>query len=76
MEAASNRNITVHGVRSTFRDWAGETTAFAREDIEMALAHTITSKAQRAYRRGRALEKRRELMQAWATYCCSAAKTV
>lgn len=60
--------ITVHGFRSTFRDWAGERTSFAREDIEMALAHTIESKAERAYRRGRALEKRRELMNAWADF--------
>lgn len=62
-------DITVHGFRSTFRDWAGETTSFAREVVEMALAHTIESKAERAYRRGRSLEKRRELMEAWAVYC-------
>lgn len=61
--------ITVHGFRSSFRDWAGEETAFERETIEMALAHTIESKAERAYRRGRALAKRRELMVAWAAYC-------
>ena len=61
--------VTVHGFRSTFRDWAGELTSFAREDVEMALAHTIESKAERAYRRGRALEKRRELMTAWADFC-------
>lgn len=61
--------ITVHGFRSTFRDWAGETTKFAREDIEMALAHTVGSKAERAYRRGRALGKRRDLMAAWSAYC-------
>lgn len=62
-------SITVHGFRSTFRDWAGEMTSFPREDIEMALAHTIGSKAERAYRRGKALEKRRELMAAWASFC-------
>ena len=62
-------SITVHGFRSTFRDWAGEATSFAREDIEMALAHTIESKAERAYRRGRALNKRRELMAAWSLFC-------
>ena len=62
-------SITVHGFRSTFRDWAGETTKFAREDVEMALAHAIESKTERAYRRGRALEKRRKLMGAWARYC-------
>lgn len=62
-------DITVHGFRSTFRDWAGETTQFGREEVEMALAHTVASSVERAYRRGRALEKRRELMAAWATYC-------
>lgn len=65
-------SITVHGFRSTFRDWAGEMTSFAREDVEMALAHTIQSKAERAYRRGRALEKRRELMKAWDAFCTAA----
>jgi integrase len=64
-------SITVHGFRSTFRDWAGETTAFPREEIEMALAHAIESKAERAYRRGRAVEKRRELMAAWDRFCAS-----
>lgn len=62
-------SITVHGFRSAFRDWAGETTSYPRDVIEMALAHTIESKAERAYRRGRALEKRRELMRDWAEYC-------
>jgi integrase len=62
-------NVTVHGFRSTFRDWVGETTSFAREVVEMALAHTIASKAERAYRRGRSLAKRRQLMDAWAAYC-------
>jgi integrase len=62
-------NITVHGFRSTFRDWAGETTQFGREEVEMALAHTVGTSVERSYRRGRALEKRRDLMTAWATYC-------
>lgn len=62
-------DITVHGFRSTFRDWAGETTQFGREEIEMALAHTIENAVERAYRRGRALDKRRGLMDAWAAYC-------
>lgn len=61
--------ITVHGFRSTFRDWAGDKTEFEREVIEMALAHTLTSEVERAYRRGRALDKRKELMTAWAKYC-------
>lgn len=62
-------DITVHGFRSTFRDWAGEMTQFGREEVEMALAHTVASSVERAYRRGRALEKRRDLMAAWAKYC-------
>lgn len=62
-------DITVHGFRSTFRDWAGEKTQFGREEVEMALAHTVASSVERAYRRGRALEKRRELMASWADYC-------
>ena len=61
-------DITVHGFRSTFRDWVGEKTQFPREDAEMALAHVIGSKAERAYRRGKSVEKRRELMTAWASY--------
>lgn len=59
---------TVHGFRSSFRDWAGETTNFAREDIEAALAHIVGSRVERAYRRGDALMKRRKLMEAWASY--------
>lgn len=62
-------HVTVHGFRSTFRDWAGDKTRFGREEVEMALAHTVASSVERAYRRGRALEKRRELMTAWAAYC-------
>ena len=62
-------DITVHGFRSTFRDWAGEATNFGREEIEMSLAHTIASKVERAYRRERAVDKRRDLMVAWADYC-------
>jgi integrase len=62
--------ITVHGFRSCFRDFFGETVnQFEREIVEMALAHTLGSSVERAYRRGRALEKRRALMAAWADYC-------
>lgn len=61
-------DVTVHGFRSTFRDWAGDATSFPRELIEQALAHTIADKAERAYRRGTAVERRRELMEAWASY--------
>ena len=58
--------ITVHGFRSSFRDWASETTGFSYEACEMALAHTITNKAEAAYRRGDLFEKRNKLMAAWA----------
>jgi hypothetical protein len=61
--------VTVHGFRSAFRDWAGNETQFARELAESALAHVIGDKAEQAYRRGDALEKRRALMEAWANYC-------
>jgi integrase len=60
---------TVHGFRSTFRDWAGETTTFPREIAEAALAHSVGDEVERAYRRGDALEKRRKMMEAWALYC-------
>lgn len=62
-----NNEITVHGFRSTFRDWAGETTDFPREVIEAALAHRITNKAEAAYARSDLFEKRRDLMEAWAS---------
>jgi integrase len=62
-------DVTVHGFRSTFRDWASETTGFSHEVCEMALAHTIGNKAEAAYRRGDLFEKRRKLMDAWACYC-------
>ncbi len=62
-------DFTVHGFRSTFRDWAAETTHFPNFVVEMALAHTIENKVEEAYRRGDLLEKRRELMKAWDRYC-------
>ena len=61
-------DVTVHGFRSAFRDWAGERTHFPREIAEAALAHLVGDAVERAYRRGDALEKRRELMDAWATF--------
>ena len=61
--------VTVHGFRSSFRDWCGEATTFPREIAEAALAHVIGDKAEQAYRRGDALEKRRALMDAWASFC-------
>lgn len=61
--------ITVHGFRSTFRDWASEQTSFPHETCEHALAHRISDKAEAAYRRGDQFEKRQKLMAAWAKYC-------
>ncbi|WP_443971474.1 tyrosine-type recombinase/integrase [Sphingobium sp. CR28] len=60
---------TVHGFRSTFRDWAAETTNFPNEVCEMALAHSISGKSEAAYRRGDLFKKRRKLMESWAKYC-------
>jgi integrase len=62
-------NATVHGFRSGFRDWAAERTQFTNEVCEAALAHVIENKAEAAYRRGDLFDKRRKLMEAWATYC-------
>jgi integrase len=61
--------ITVHGFRSSFRDWAAERTNFPREVAEMALAHAIPDAVEAAYRRGDLFDKRRKLMDAWAAYC-------
>jgi integrase len=61
--------VTVHGFRSSFRDWAGNETPYPRDLIETALAHVVGDKAEQAYRRSDALEKRRKLMEAWAAYC-------
>jgi integrase len=61
--------LTTHGFRSTFRDWAAECTHFPAEVAEMALAHTVSDKVEAAYRRGDMVQKRRELMDAWARYC-------
>jgi integrase len=65
-------DLTVHGFRSTFRDWAGDCTDFPREVIEMALAHTLGDKVEAAYRRGDGFQKRRLLSEAWATFCAEA----
>ena len=62
-------DLTVHGFRSTFRDWAAECTSYPSEVCEMALAHAINDKVEAAYRRGDLFEKRRLLMLDWATYC-------
>lgn len=61
--------ITVHGFRSSFRDWAAESTGYPNEMVEMALAHTIGNKVEAAYRRGDLFEKRRHMMQTWSDFC-------
>jgi len=65
-------NATQHGFRSTFRDWCGDCTSFPREIAEAALAHKVGGDVERAYRRGDALERRRDLMQAWDAFCAGA----
>ena len=65
----SRSDITVHGFRSTFRDWAAERTNFPTEVAEMALAHAVGSKVEAAYRRGDMFDKRRRLMDAWCEFC-------
>lgn len=72
MEAVLGRmkvDATPHGFRSSFGDWAGDATSFPREVAEAALAHIIGDKAERAYRRGDALDKRRALKEEWQTFC-------
>lgn len=64
-----------HGFRSSFRDWCGESTHYPREIAEAALAHNIGNAVERAYRRGDALEKRRQLMDDWAKFVGSRAST-
>ena len=68
-------DLTVHGFRSAFRDWAAERTNFPREVCEMALAHTIGDRVEAAYRRGDLFSKRRQLMEAWARYCLTPSQT-
>jgi integrase len=62
-------DLTAHGFRSTFRDWAAERTNFPREVVEMALAHAIENKVEAAYRRGDLFQKRRQVMEAWTRFC-------
>jgi integrase len=61
----------VHGMRSSFRDWAAECTNFPRELAETALAHVVGDKTEKAYQRGDLLERRRKLMNAWSAFCYS-----
>jgi integrase len=69
LKGMNGNGYTVHGFRSTFRDWAGDQTSFAREVIEHALAHNLPNKVEASYRRSDALEKRRWLMEAWSKFC-------
>jgi integrase len=62
-------NLTVHGFRSTFKDWCSEQTAYPNEMSEMALAHTVSDKVEAAYRRGDMRDKRRRMMADWAAFC-------
>jgi integrase len=62
-------DVTAHGFRSTFRDWAAERTNFPNEVAEMALAHAVGDKVEAAYRRGDLFDKRRQLAEAWAEFC-------
>lgn len=66
-----SRGLTVHGFRSTFRDWAGEQTNFPKDLAEAALAHVTKDDTEAAYARGDLLDKRRRLMAAWARYCAA-----
>jgi integrase len=66
-----NGRATVHGFRSTFRDWAAETTAHPNHVVEQALAHSIGSAVERAYRRGDLFAKRTRLMADWARFCAA-----
>jgi integrase len=62
-------DITAHGFRSTFRDWAAEATNYPHELAEMALAHAVGNKVEAAYRRGDMLDKRLGMMDEWAKFC-------
>jgi integrase len=66
--ASPDKTATLHGLRSTFRDWCGDETTFPRDVAEAALAHTLSDKTEAAYRRGTAFDKRRELMTLWDGY--------
>jgi integrase len=69
VHTAGGNGATVHGFRSTFRDWCAETTNYPRELAEAALAHVLKDKTEAAYQRGDLLEKRRRLMADWARFC-------
>jgi integrase len=68
-------DLTAHGFRSSFRDWAAERTSFPAEVAEMALAHTVSDKVEAAYRRGDLFQKRRQLAEVWAKFCSAPTPT-
>ena len=72
LNTITGTSATVHGFRSSFRDWASERTSFPNEVAEMALAHAISNAVEKAYRRGDLFEKRRRLMDSWAAFCAKA----
>jgi integrase len=72
LKRMGREDLTVHGFRSSFRDWAAETTSYPNHVVEMALAHTVGDKVEAAYRRGDLFEKRRRLMDAWSRFCTEA----
>lgn len=69
LDPKSGDEVVPHGFRSTFRDWAAETTSYPNEMVEMALAHTVTNKVEAAYRRGDMFDRRRALMEEWSVFC-------
>lgn len=71
LDRLARTDITVHGFRSTFRDWCAEQTSFAREIAEACLAHTIGDAVERAYQRSDLVDKRRRLLEAWSRYCAT-----
>ena len=73
---ALDKSVTVHGFRSTFRDWAAERTNYANHVVEIALAHAIGNAVEAAYRRGDLLDQRRQLMISWANFCDAPARTL
>jgi integrase len=73
LQRRMNRQVTVHGFRSAFRDWAGDEGDVPRELAEASLAHVVKDATEAAYRRRTAVEKRRKVMQAWGEFCSSRA---
>jgi integrase len=71
LKRIAQHGVTVHGFRSSFRDWGAECTAYPNNVLEMALAHTIGNKVEAAYRRGELFDKRKRLMSDWSRYCAA-----